>query len=385
MIYTGCIYLDHNATTPPHPEVLEAMKEAWQDGWANPSSIHRPGQRARALLDDARLAVGELVGRHHRDVVLTSGGTEANNLGLWQPFVDGAEGRGLVVSRVEHPSIVQTAEAIAARGGRVVWVAPAADGRVPIRALVEAMEQLGPSLAMVTLQAVNHETGVIQPVAELLAEARRREVLVHVDAVQALGKLEPQAWRGADSVALAAHKIRGPKGIGALVGRAGLTPRPLLRGGAQERGVRPGTQGAALAAGFAVAARRAWRTPDVYRSLAPLRDQLEQRLQVTAAKHGVVVSINGTAPRVHHVSNTSWQGWQGAELCAALDLEGVAVSSGSACSAGTAEPSAVIRAMLGEERARSAMRISFGETTRDGDVDGALSALERVLERGAVR
>jgi len=378
------IYLDWNATTPPHPEVLAAMNEAAPVAWANPASVHGPGRRARAFVERARDAVAALAGPGFdaRDVLLTSGGTEANNLALMHPFADG--GGALVVARVEHPSIVRAAEALAAGGVHVVWVMPEPSGRVAPEAVADAMARAAHTapVRLVTLQAVNHETGVVQPVAEVAAIAHAHKARLHVDAVQAAGKIDAAAWEGADLVALAAHKIRGPKGIGALVMRPGVRVRPLLFGGAQERGLRPGTQDPVAAAGFAAAAERARSGPGRYAPLAALRDDFEQRLMALGAARGEAPLRNGEALRVPHVSNLSWPGWRGDELAAALDLEGVAVSSGSACSAGTAEPSPVLLAMLGEARARSALRVSLGEETTPAELDEALARWSDVLARG---
>lgn len=374
------VYLDWNATAPPCPEALDAMRAAAEIGFANPASVHGPGRRARAFVEDAREAVAALTGFDARDVLLTSGGTEANNLALVLPFAgaDAARPAALVVSRVEHPSVVRPAEELERRGVRVAWVEPGASGAVPARAFEEAVERLRgeADVRLLVLQAVNHETGVIQPVAEVAQVAKGCGALLHVDAVQAVGRLPRSAWEGADMLSVAAHKIRGPKGVGALCTRPGLKIRPLLFGGAQERGSRPGTQDPVACAGFAAAARRAHESgPARYAAVSALRDRLEAAL---AALGGLV---NGTGPRAPHVTNLSWPGWRGDELCAALDLEGVAVSSGSACSAGTAEPSPVLRAMLGPERAASAVRISLGDATTEEDVERALAAFRTVLAR----
>ncbi len=375
------IYLDWNATTPPHPEVLAAMLRAWEQGWANPASVHGPGRKARAHVDRAREAVASLAGApfHFRDVVLTSGGTEANNLALAHVFA--APGGALVTSRIEHPSVVRAAEALADRGVIVSWVAPEASGRIAPEAVAEAIDRTTKTaeVRLVTLQAVNHETGVVQPVAEVAAIAHARGARLHVDAVQALGRLDPETWRGADLLSVAAHKLRGPKGIGALIPRPGIVLRPLLFGGAQERGLRPGTQDAAAAAGFAAAADRAIDGPRRYAAVGPLRDKLEQGLLRLVPDAPPV--RNGEAARAPHVINLSWPGWRGAELCAALDLEGVAISSGSACAAGTAEPSPVLWAMVGEARAASAVRVSLGEETTAGDVAETLARWARVVSR----
>ncbi|WP_437516871.1 cysteine desulfurase family protein [Sorangium sp. So ce1099] len=400
------IYLDWNATTPPHPEVLAAMQAAAEVAWANPASVHGPGRRARAFIEQAREAVARLVGLDARDVTLTSGGTEANNLALSHAFGDevaasgaagatsagsgaaGATASGrlqgaLVVSRIEHPSVTRAAEGLARRGVEVAWVDPEPSGRVAPAALAAALDRAAAvaPVRLVSLQAVNHETGVIQPVAEAAAIAHARGARLHVDAVQAVGRLPPEAWAGADLVSVAAHKIRGPKGIGALAVRPGVRLRPVLLGGAQERGLRPGTQDPLAAAGFAAAARRALDAPARYAALAPLRDHLEAALIEAGRAAGAAPLPNGEGTRAPHITNLSWPGWRGDELCAALDLEGVAVSSGSACSAGTAEPSPVLTAMLGPERAASAVRFSIGEETTEADVVEAVRRVARVLAR----
>jgi cysteine desulfurase len=406
------IYLDWNATTPPCPEVLEAMREASSAAWANPASVHAFGRQARAWVERAREAVAALTGFDARDVVLTSGGTEANNLALLlaegplarAPAPAPSRGRprredqvrsapsaaatsvGIVVSRIEHPSILRMAEALAGRGVRVTWVDPTPEGFISPEALEDAIDRaaLEAEIRLVVLQAVNHETGVIQPIAEAAALAHARGALLHVDAIQAAGRLSPEVWAGADLVSIAAHKMRGPKGIGALATKPGIRLRALLVGGQQEKGLRPGTQDASLSAGFAVAAERAPSGPARYAAVEALRDRLEADL-LRAGEELLRISPlrNGTARRAPHVTNLSWPGWRGDELCAALDLEGVAVSSGSACSAGTAEPSPVLRAMVGEARASSAVRVSLGEETSQAEIDEAVRRWRRVLSRSA--
>jgi len=361
------VYLDWNATTPPLRSVVEAMARRAGDAWGNPASVHATGRRARALVEDAREAVARLVGRDARDVVLTSGGTEANNLAL-----SGAP--GLVVSRLEHPSVTRVAEAFAARGVPVRWVPVPESGRVDPEAVAEALAGL-PRGSVVALSAVNHETGVIQPVSEVAGVVARAEGRLHVDAVQAVGRLPPETWAQGDSLALAAHKIRGPKGIGALVLSPGRTALPVLLGGAQERGVRPGTVDPLCALGFGIAAAHATNGPARYAELAGLRDRVDREL-------ALVSLLNGSAsPRAPHVTNRSVGRISGDELVAALDLEGIRLSAGSACSAGTSEPSPVITAMVGRERARTAIRVSLGEESDDRGITRFLDALRAVLAR----
>ncbi|HEY0466659.1 MAG TPA: cysteine desulfurase family protein [Polyangiaceae bacterium] len=360
------IYLDWNATTPPHPAVLQAMLRAAEESWGNPSSTHQVGRKARARVEDAREKLAEICAVHARDVLFTSGGTEANNLALM-----GAP--GLALSRIEHPSVTRVAEQLEQRGVPVVWLEVPESGRLAAAAYREALARL-PRGSVAVLMAANHETGVLQPLEEVALVAHELGATLHVDAVQALGKLPPESWRFADSLAVAAHKIRGPKGVGALAFRGSKTPKPVLVGGSQERGLRPGTVDPIAAAGFLAALERAEHGPARYAELALLRDDFEGAFAPLAALNG------GQVARLPHVSNLSFAGVSGDELVAALDLLGVCVSSGSACSAGTTEPSTVITAMVGRERARAAVRVSLGEATTNDEIQAAKAAFRRALK-----
>jgi cysteine desulfurase len=360
------IYLDWNATTPPHPAVLAAMARAAEESWGNPSSTHRVGRQARARVEDTREKLAEICAVHARDVLFTSGGTEANNLAL-------AAAPGLALSRLEHPSVTRVAEQLELRGVPVVWVDVPTNGRLDPEAYRAALERL-PRGSVAALMAANHETGVLQPLEEVALVAHALGATLHVDAVQALGKLPPETWRFADSLALAAHKIRGPKGVGALAFRGVKAPKPVLVGGSQERGLRPGTVDPIAAAGFLAALEQAAQGPTRYAELARLRDDFEGAFSAVAERNGDQVA------RLPHVSNLSFAGTSGDELAAALDLLGVCVSSGSACSAGSTEPSTVISAMLGRERARGAVRVSLGEATTNAEIQAAKAAFRRVLK-----
>ncbi len=368
---SSVIYLDWNATSPPLPEVVDAMTAAARHSWGNPASLHASGRAARDVVETAREAVAGLVGSSPRDVILTSGGTEANNLAL-----HGAT--ALVTSALEHPSVTRWAEALAQAGRPVIWLAVPSTGRLEPSAVETALSELSdPRGAVVAVAAANHETGVIQPIREIAELVQRLGARLHVDAVQALGKLPAEAFAGADTLSVAAHKLRGPKGIGALVHRPDRAPRPFLLGGSQERGRRPGTVDPVAAAGFRVAAEWARGAVERRPAIAALRDRLEAELVAVlgALPNGAEV------PRLHHVTNLSFPGRAGDELVAALDLLGVAVASGSACSAGTTEPSKIISAMLGHERARTAVRVSLGDTTTPEDVELALQAFARALRQ----
>jgi len=365
---SGCLYWDWNATTPPHPEVLEAMRVASEQAWANPSSQHQLGRAARARIERVRELLAACVAVHPRDVLFAGSGTEANNLAL-------RDAGAVVASRIDHPSVVRVAEQIEASGRPVRWLPVPPDGRLQPDAVQAALVSLPPELrgqTVVALTLANHETGVIQDLAGVLGRVRSQGARLHVDAAQALGKLELSGLGEADSYTLVAHKIRGPQGIAALAWR-GRAPSPVLLGGSQERGLRPGTTSAALVAGFGAALERI----DIARhaALRPLRDALEQAL-------GPDVSINGGgAPRLAHVSNFSAPGWSGERLVAALDVRGVCVSTGSACRVGTAEPSAAVAAMLGAERAKAAVRVSLGEATGRAQLDAGLAVLLPLLRR----
>jgi cysteine desulfurase len=363
---TTRVYLDWNATSPPLPEVIEAMAEAARTAWANPASVHGAGRAARDVVETAREEIAGLVGASARDVIFTSGGTEANNLALHAA-------PALVTSRLEHPSVTRVAEALEGAGRAVRWLPVPSNGCLAAASVAEALRGL-PLGSVVAVAAVNHETGVIQTLGDIASVVRDAGARLHVDAVQAVGKLPEVDLSGADTLSIAAHKLRGPKGIGALVHRPERAPRPLLLGGSQERGRRPGTVDPVAAAGFRVAAAWARQTVGERGRLADLRDRLEAALR----RLGGVV--NGSeAPRVAHVTNVSFPRRAGDELVAALDLLGVAVASGSACSAGTTEASKVIAAMLGPERAKAALRVSLGDTTTGHEIEFAAQAFERAL------
>ncbi|HYQ18537.1 MAG TPA: cysteine desulfurase family protein [Polyangiaceae bacterium] len=365
---TSAVYLDWNATSPPLASVIEVMADTARQAWGNPASVHASGRAARDVVESAREEIARLVEASPRDVIFTSGGTEANNLALHAA-------PALVTSVLEHPSITRVAEMLEAAGRAVRWLPVPANGRLEPEAVAAALVGLAAG-AVVAVAAANHETGVIQPLAEIAEVVRAAGARLHVDAVQGVGKLPAEVLSGADTLSLAAHKIRGPKGIGALVHRPERAPRPLLVGGSQERGRRPGTVDPVAAAGFRVAAAWARQSLPSRALLGPLRDRLELEL----VRQGALVN-GADAPRLAHVSNLSFAGVAGDELVAALDLLGVAVSSGSACSAGTTEPSKIIQAMGGLARARGAVRVSLGDATTERDVELALAAFARVLHQ----
>jgi len=369
-------YLDWNATTPPHPDVLAAMAAAAADGWGNPASLHADGRAARRYVEDARKAVAQLLGADPRDVLLTGSGTEANNLALASLAAAAKPGSVLVTSVLEHPSVLASARRFADAAGLKLELLPIEpSGVISIETLHKLSKEH--TIGGICVQAVNHETGVLQPIDDVLTIARDAHCRVLCDTVQAVGRLA-ELWMEADYRIVAAHKLRGPKGIGALVTRTGAPLTRVLEGGAQERGLRPGTQDGMLAAGFATAAKRAIGGPNRYQALAPLRDRLEEGLR-RSCQHSEIVGQN--ASRAPHVASVLVPGWASPELVAALDLEGVSASGGSACSAGTVSLSPVIAAIVGAEKARGAVRFSLGEETTEAEIDFAVAAFERVVAR----
>ena len=358
---TGLIYLDYNATAPLRPEARAAMLVALEQA-GNPSSVHRFGREARRILEDARAQVAALAGTAPAQIVFTAGATEANALAL-----TGLGRRRVLTSAVEHDSVLAWAGARIPVDG---------DGRVDLDAL-DRMLAAKAEPAIVSIMAVNNETGVIQPVAEAAAIARRHGALVHCDAVQAAGRIAlPTVGAGIDALSLSAHKLGGPQGVGALVLRDGLPLAPLLRGGAQEGRRRAGTENVAGIAGFgAAAAAIAGRAGQP--ELVALRDALETRLM---AAGGVIVGAG--AARVANTCCVAMPGVAAETQVAALDLAGIAVSAGSACSSGKVRRSHVLEAMgLPLHVAESAIRISLGATTDAAAIDRCAAAWAGLAQR----
>ena len=367
------VYLDCNATTPPDERVLQAMHDCLAAHWGNPSSLHQAGRAARADLDRAREQVAALVCVHPSQVVFTSGGTEANNLALWS-FCARAETPGvLAVSAIEHPSLLEPARAWAARGWRLVELPVDGEGRLDMAALDEA---LAAGAGLVSVMAANNETGVLQDIPAIAGRVRSAGAVLHTDAVQMAGKLPLDfAALGAQMMSLSAHKIHGPKGVGALILDKALEFTPMLVGGGQERGRRAGTENVAGIVGFGVAAElAAQELGDRSAHMRKLRDYLERRL---AELPGVVVFGQG-AERLPNTVQLALPGIEGEALLMQLDREDIAVSSGSACSSGSREPSHVLMAMgIEETLARGAIRVSLGRHNSMADIDRLIEVLRR--------
>jgi len=363
------IYLDNNATTQVHSEVLSILEETLRNVYGNASSIHKEGQTARQVIEDARESVGRLIGATAREVVFTSGGTESNNAAIF----GAAGGLGIhhiVTTAIEHPSVAEPIAELARRGHEVTIVAPSRDGVVDAGAVIDAIR---PDTRLVAVMLANNETGVIQPVAAIGRACRERGVHLHCDAVQAAGKIDVDVnVLGADTLSLSAHKMHAPKGVGALFVRRGTTMQSHLLGGAQERRRRAGTENVPLAAAFGVAA-----TLPRSASVRTLRDQFESMIEP------LDVVINGArVERLPNTSNVTFRGADAEGIVIALDLAGVAVSTGSACSSGRIEPSKTLLAMgLTPEEAKSTVRFSLSRFTTAVEIETAVAALNVAVSR----
>jgi cysteine desulfurase len=374
------IYFDHNATTPLHPAVLEAMTQALADDFGNASSVHAFGQKAKADLDLARGRVAALVGAEPNDLVWTAGGTEADNFAV-RGIAEAFESRGrrhLVASAIEHEAVLNTCKHLARRGWTLTLVDPDREGLISPDALRQAVTA---QTALVSVMHANNEIGTIQPIAQLADVAHEAGAVFHTDAVQTVGKMAVEVEAlGADLLSLSGHKFGGPKGTGALWIRRGTRIAPILTGGRHERNRRAGTENVPAVVGLGVAAIEAQRHLAAHqRDVGRLRDRLEA---------GILAHVTGTVVngdpirRVHNTTNISFERVEAESLLIALDLEGIAVSTGSACSSGTLEPSHVLKAMrLPVSRTQGALRFSLGPTNTEAEVDHALRVLPALVEK----
>ena len=374
------IYLDHNATTPVAPEVADAMATALRTTFGNPSSVHRHGQQAKTALDEAREAVARLLGAAPTEIVFTSGGSESDNLAIRGAALALADSgrRHLVASAIEHEAVLQTLKALSRQGWTTTLVRVDASGVVTPERVAEAITD---QTAVVSVMHANNEIGTIQPVADLARLAHARGALFHTDAVQSVGKL-PVDVRAldVDLLSLSAHKFNGPKGVGALWVRRGTRLTSQMSGGKQERNRRAGTENVPAIVGLGAAARMALDKDAADKDrVAALRDRLERGI-VTGIP-GAVVNGDPTR-RVANTCNISFEGVEAESLLIALDLDGVAVSTGSACSSGTLEPSHVLRAMgLSSHRTQNSIRFSLGFGNTVDEVDGVIAMLPAIVSR----
>lgn len=381
------IYFDYNATTPLDPAVREAMLPFLGDVWGNPSSVHRVGRQARALLDDARDRAAKFLGAKPSEIIFTSGGTESNNLAVFGAARSlKSKGRHLITSAVEHHAVLQCFDYLEKNEGFEVTRLPVdADGRVSPDDLKKSIQ---PDTVLVSVMAANNEIGTIQPVAELGAICRERGIVFHTDAVQWFGKepFENVAQFNADLVSVCAHKFHGPKGAGLLWVRSPLHPDPILFGGGHENERRAGTENLAGVAGL-VAALEKFVSPPVFEPtrLTALRSNLAEAVEkIDGCEIVSPIRPAGTLAPPKCLANTVSFVVRGADsisLLAGLDVEGICASSGSACSAGSLEPSHVIAAIGQRELANSLVRFSLGRDSMEEEAIFVASALPEIARR----
>jgi cysteine desulfurase len=378
------VYLDHSATTPVDPRVVQAMLPYLTEKFGNASSVHLFGQEARAAADRARRQVAALIGARANEIIFTSGGTEANNLAI-RGICELAESRGrhIITTSIEHPSVRGVLESLEKHGWIVTALPVSEDGIVHLE---DVRSALRPDTVLISVMMANNEIGTIQPIREIGELVRKererdqRQLWFHTDAVQAAGRLPIDVESlGCDLMSLSAHKIYAPKGAGALFLRRGARLAPQQVGGHQERERRAGTESIANIVAFGAAAELAGRElPERNKHTRRLRDRFEKLVTQSIDD----IAFNGNRElRLPHLSNISFRFIEGEGLLIHLDMQGVAVSTGSACSSGTLEPSPVIRALgRNEELARGAIRFSFGKDNTDEDVDYVMEVLPRAVE-----
>ncbi len=372
-------YLDNNATTHLDPRVLEAMLPYLSGPSANASSLHRYGRIARDAVEQARVQVSRLVGCEAKEIVWTSGGTEANNLAL-KGVTSGEPVSRVLYGATDHPAVMEAAESLAFAGWGVESIAVDRNGLFDFAALETQLARA--PVRLVSAMRANNETGVIQDVARVARLAHAVKALVHVDAVQAVGKIAVDIVElDADLLSLSAHKIYGPKGAGALVVRSHVDLKPIQHGGAQERGLRGGTENVAAIVGFGAACELALAEMDARTAhVLALRERLEAGLR---ARPDALIFGGGAPQRLPNTLQFAIAGWDGEALLMALDRKGFAVSSGSACASGSGEPSHVLLAMDHDRgTAKGAIRASFGKDNGAADVDGFLAALSQIIADG---
>ena len=377
---TDPIYLDHAATTPVREEVFEAMKPFYGPRFGNPSSTHRWGREARAALDEARERVGRCLGARPDEICFTSGGTEADNLailGAWRALK--AKGRTAVVTTpIEHKAILGAVHQAALEGAEERFLGMTPDGVIDAASFHELVDD---KVAVCTIMWVNNEIGSIQPVPELAAKAKQRGALVHTDAVQAFGKVRIDAQtQQFDFLTISGHKFGAPKGIGALFIRRGTHIEPLMHGGTQDRGRRPGTENVAAAVGLARAAELTLAECEAHCArIRQLREKLEAGI---LAKIPDAVIHGRGAERAPHIMNVSVPGTDSESLLMALDLRGIAASGGSACQSGSIDPSHVLAALgVRPDLASAAIRMSLGVLTTDQSIDRVIEVFPALVAK----
>jgi cysteine desulfurase len=370
------VYLDNNATTPVLPEVFEAMKPFYLERFGNASSIHHYGQHARAAVEKARASVATLMHCRPAEVVFTSGGTEGDNAAIFGLV---SKGDHVITSTIEHSAVLNTCKRLEQMGYEVTYVDVNGRGEIDPDDIRKALR---PNTRLISVMMANNETGVLQPVGDIGRVAREADVFFHTDAVQAAGKVPIDVEKiGCDVLSISGHKIHAPQGTGAMYIRKGTLIQPLIYGGSHERQRRAGTENLPGIVGLGKAAELAtdWLSSSGPAEMAAMRDRLQESALATME----AVGVNGAgAARVPNTTNLWFDYIEGEALVIALDLKGLAVSSGAACSSGAIEPSHVLLAMgLPHDRARASIRISLGKQTTQGDVDFAIGVIPETVGR----
>ena len=373
------IYLDHNATTPVHDEVFEAMIPFLKERWGNPSSIHWAGRNEKTAMTEAREKVAEFLNCTPAEIIFTSSGTEGDNHAIKGiAYSKRKKGNHIITTTVEHPAILNTCKFMEKQGFEVTYLGVDEMGLIDLKELEEAITE---KTILITIMYANNETGVIFPVKEIAALAKSKKVTFHTDAVQAAGKLELDVKDlGVDLLTVSGHKLYGPKGVGALFVKRGVRLTPLIHGGHHERNRRGGTENVAGIVGFAKACEVAMRDMDEERAhLKKLRDRLEDGLLETVP----YTKLNGDKEhRIPNTTNISFEFIEGEGLLLSLDMLGVATSSGSACTSGSLEPSHVLLAMgLSHEMSHGSVRFSLGRSNTEADIDLILKEMPPIVER----
>lgn len=373
------VYLDNNATTPVDPAVFEVMRPHYLEDYGNASSIHAYGQKARSVVENARCQVADLIGAQPNEVVFTSGGTESDNTALrGVAMAQDRKGNHIITNAIEHSAILHSCEQLEKEGLRVSYLRVDREGLLSVDRLREAIDE---DTILISVMHGNNEIGVIEPIKEIAELAQERNILFHTDAVQTVGKIPLDVEDlGVDLLSLSAHKFHGPKGVGALYVRRGVPMVPLLYGGSHERSRRAGTLNVP---GIVALGKTCELAKDALEDFGTrvraLRDKLEEGILERISD----TFVNGSkTKRVPHLSNISFRSIAGEALLIALDLQGVAVSTGSACASGTVEPSHVLTALGGQrDLHKSAIRFSLSRMNSDEDIDYVLSILPEMVER----
>ena len=373
------VYLDHNATTPVHPEVLEAMLPYFTEKFGNASSIHYSGREAKAALENARNQIAELMGCKSSEIYFTGGGTESDNFAIkGVAFANRQKGRHIITSPIEHHAVVRSCEFLEKEGFTVTYLPVDSEGLVDPDNLKKAIQ---PGTILVTIMYANNETGIIQDIKTLAAVAHEKGAYFHTDAVQSTGKIPYKISDiGCDLLSVSAHKLYGPKGVGLLYIKSGTKIQPWNEGGGHERGRRAGTENVAGIVGLAKALEIAWR--DMDREVAKLTAMTIRFYELVKAKIPDIRFNGSLEKRVPNTLNISFKAIEGESMMLSLDMKGISVSTGSACTSGATEPSHVLLAMgVPAELAHGSLRFSFGRSNKEEDIDYVIDVLEKEVNR----